>query len=147
MTVETARDTLDRRQLVNALRSFRRGDFTVRLPEDVSGPDSEICRLFNEVVGMEEEVTREFERLSLVVGKEGKITQRGRVRGATGGWEAKVRSVNELIDDMVEPTAEVSRVIGAVATGYLSQTMTVQIDGRPLRGEFLRIGNVVNTML
>ena len=86
MTVETAPDTLDRRQLVNALRSFRRGDFTVRLPDDVSGPDSEICRLFNEVVGMEEEVTREFERLSLVVGKEGKITQRGRVRGATGGW-------------------------------------------------------------
>ncbi|MDP8914678.1 MAG: HAMP domain-containing protein, partial [Pseudomonadota bacterium] len=147
MTVETARDTLDRRQLVNALRSFRRGDFTVRLPEDVSGPDSEICRLFNEVVGMEEEVTREFERLSLVVGKEGKITQRGRVRGATGGWEAKVRSVNELIDDMVQPTAEVSRVIGAVAKGDLSQTMTVEIDGRPLRGEFLRIGKVVNTMV
>jgi hypothetical protein len=71
VTVETARETLDRRQLANALRSFRRGDFTVRLPEDLAGPDAEIARLFNEVVSMEEELTNEFERLSLVVGKEG----------------------------------------------------------------------------
>src|SRR5205085_1953597 len=55
--------------------------------------------------------------------------------------------VNELIDDMVQPTAEVSRVIGAVAKGDLSQSMSVEIDGRPLRGEFLRIGKVVNTMV
>ena len=48
---------------------------------------------------------------------------------------------------MVQPTTEVARVIGAVAKGDLSQTMTVEIDGRPLRGEFLRIGKVVNTMV
>src|SRR4051812_26517166 len=92
-------------------------------------------------------MTREFERLSQVVGKEGKITQRGRVKSAPGGWETAIRSVNELIEDMVQPTAEVARVIGAVAKGDLSQSMTVEIDGRPLRGEFLRIGKVVNTMV
>jgi len=144
---ELTSDTLDRRRLVSALRSFRRGDFSVRLPEDLPGVDGELALLFNEVVGLEEQMTIEFERLSRVVGKDGKITQRGHVRGATGGWEAKLRSVNELIDDMVQPTAEVSRVIGAVAKGDLSQTMTVEIDGRPLRGEFLRIGKVVNTMV
>ena len=147
MNAELTRDTLDRRQLVAALRSFRRGDFTVRLPDDLPGTDGEIAALFNEVVAIEEAMTIEFERLSRVVGKEGKITQRGHVRGATGGWEAKLRSVNELIEDMVQPTAEVARVIGAVAKGDLSQSMTVEIDGRPLRGEFLRIGKVVNTMV
>ena len=147
MNAELARDTLDRRQLVAALRSFRRGDFSVRLPEDLPGTDGEIAALFNEVVAIEDGMTSEFERLSRVVGKEGKITQRGHVRGATGGWEAKLRSVNELIEDMVQPTAEVARVIGAVAKGDLSQSMTVEIDGRPLRGEFLRIGKVVNTMV
>src|SRR5690349_20810330 len=96
---------------------------------------------------MNEALTNEFERISKVVGKEGKITQRARVRGASGGWDTKLRSVNELIEDMVQPTAEVSRVIGAVAKGDLSQSMTVEIDGRPLRGEFLRIGKVVNTMV
>ena len=57
MNAETQRDFLDRRQLVTALRSLRRGDFTVRLPEDFAGPDNEIARLFNEVVSIEEEVT------------------------------------------------------------------------------------------
>ena len=141
------RDTLDRRKLLTALRGLRRGDFSVRLPDEFTGIDGEIARLFNEVVAMEEQITDEFERLSVVVGKEGKIGQRGRVRGATGGWEAKIRSVNELIDDMAQPTAEVARVIGAVAKGDLSQSMTVEIEGRPLRGEFLRIGKIVNTMV
>ena len=82
-----------------------------------------------------------------MVGKEGKITQRAQVRGASGGWDSKLRAVNELIDDLVQPTTEIARVIGAVAKGDLSQTMALEIDGRPLRGEFLRIGKVVNTMV
>ena len=147
MNAESPREFLDRRQLVSALRAFRRGDFSVRLPDDLSGVDSEIATLFNEVVTLEEHMTNEFERLSRVVGKEGKINQRGSVRGATGGWETKLKALNELIEDMVQPTAEVARVIGAVAKGDLSQTMSVEIEGRPLRGEFLRIGKVVNTMV
>ncbi len=147
MNIQAQRDFIDRRQLVSALRALRRGDFSVRLPEEVDGIDGEIATLFNEVVGMNNSLTKEFERLAKVVGKEGKITQRARVRGATGGWDSKLRAINELIDDMVQPTAEVSRVIGAVAKGDLSQSMTVEIDGRALRGEFLRIGKVVNTMV
>ncbi|MFD1612468.1 HAMP domain-containing protein [Sphingomonas tabacisoli] len=147
MNIHSTRDFTDRRQLVSALRSLRRGDFSVRLPEDDPEFDSEIATLFNEVVALNQDMAHEFERLSLVVGKEGKITQRGRLKNATGDWESSIRSVNDLIEDMVQPTAEVSRVIGAVAKGDLSQAMAVEIDGRPLRGEFLRIGKVVNTMV
>ena len=147
MNADSAHELLDRRQVIAALRSFRRGDFNVRLPEDLQGPDGELAQLFNEVVDLNQQMTAELERLSKVVGKEGKITQRGRVKAATGGWESAIHAVNELIEDMVQPTAEVARVIGAVAKGDLSQSMTVEIDGRPLRGEFLRIGNVVNTMV
>jgi len=147
VNIEARRDHLDRRQLLNALRALRRGDFSVRLSEEFPGTDGEIAAALNEIIDLNDQMTKEFERLSKVVGKEGKIGQRGRVRGATGGWESAVRSVNELIEDMVQPTAEVARVIGAVAKGDLSQTMTVEIDGRPLRGEFLRIGKVVNNMI
>src|SRR5437868_3009439 len=147
MNIQASRDFIDRRQLASALRALRRGDFSVRLPEEADGVDGEIASIFNEVVSLNKEMTQEFERLSKVVGKEGKISQRGRVKNARGGWESAIRSVNELIEDMVQPTAEVSRVIGAVAKGDLSQSMTVEIDGRPLRGEFLRIGRVVNTMV
>ena len=147
MNAQHPREFVDRRRLVSALRALRRGDFTVRLPEDSDEVDNEVATLFNEVVGLNQQITQEFERLSQVVGKEGKIGQRARVRGASGGWETKLRAVNELIDDMVQPTSEVARVIGAVAKGDLSQSMTVEIDGRPLRGEFLRIGKIVNTMV
>ncbi|HTG64009.1 MAG TPA: HAMP domain-containing protein, partial [Sphingomicrobium sp.] len=138
---------VSRRELVNALRRLRRGDFSVRLTEDGNDDDCEIASLFNEVVSLNQQITEEFERLSRVVGKEGKIGHRAKVRGASGGWDSKLRAVNELIDDMVQPITEVARVIGAVAKGDLSQTMAVEIEGRALKGEFLRIGKVVNTMV
>ena len=147
MNIEAPREKLDQRHILLALKAFRRGDFSVRLPMHFDGMDGEIAETFNEIVELNDEVTKEFDRLSRVVGKDGRIGERGHVRAATGSWESAVRSVNELIEDMVQPTAEVARVIGAVAKGDLSQEMQVEIDGRPLRGEFLRIGKVVNTMV
>lgn len=147
MNIEPSRQQLARRQILNALRAFRRGDFSVRISNGYDGIDSEIADTFNEIVEINDQLAREIERLSRVVGKDGRIGERGHVRHATGSWESSIRSVNDLIEDMVQPTAEVARVIGAVAKGDLSQTMMVEIDGRPLRGEFLRIGKVVNTMV
>src|SRR6267142_590095 len=70
-----------------------------------------------------------------------------RVAAAVGSWASQVDSVNELIGDLVRPTAAVARVIESVANGDLSQRMLLEIDGLPLRGEFQRIGKVVNTMV
>ena len=147
MSLQASKKQLDRRNILKSLKAFRNGDFSVRIDNVYEGLDSEIADAFNEIADLNDQVTREFERLSRVVGKEGRINERGRVRNATGGWDSSVRSVNDLIEDMVQPTAEVARVIGAVAKGDLSQTMMVEIDGRPLRGEFLRIGKIVNTMV
>ncbi|MDE2405541.1 MAG: HAMP domain-containing protein, partial [Sphingomonadales bacterium] len=138
---------LGRRALVTALRKLRNGDFTASLPEDGTESDRQIAALFNEVVSLNRRMTEEFQRLSQVVGKEGKIGHRANVRGAVGDWDLTLCAINELIDDMVQPTTEVARVIGAVAKGDLSQSMAVEIEGRALRGEFLRIGKVVNTMV
>src|SRR5258708_8677811 len=137
---------LDRKQLLKALRAFKRGDFSVRLPVDLIGADGEIATTFNDVVELNEQMTRELERISSVVGKDGRISQRGKLRGATGSWEECIDSVNTLIGDLVQPITEVARVIGAVAKGDLSQTMLLEIDDRPLRGEFLRIAKLVNPM-
>ena len=56
-------------------------------------------------------------------------------------------SINALIGDLVQPTSEMARVIGAVAKGDLSKTMETDIEGRPLEGEFLRTAKTVNTMV
>ena len=99
------------------------------------------------MVELNERMARELERLSRVVGKEGKISQRASLGDVSGSWEASIASVNDLIDDLVHPTSETARVIGAVAKGDLSQTMALEIDGRPLQGEFLRTAKTINTMV
>jgi signal transduction histidine kinase/HAMP domain-containing protein/CheY-like chemotaxis protein len=138
---------LDRRLILHALQAFQNGDFTVRLPDSYDGLDAEIAGTFNKVVELNDQLAGEFERLSKVVGKDGQIDERGHLDNAVGRWDTILHSVNDLIEDMVRPTAEVARVIGAVAKGDLSQTMMAEIDGRPLGGEFLRIGKIVNTMV
>ncbi|RAK63048.1 HAMP domain-containing protein [Phenylobacterium kunshanense] len=137
---------IDTAELLAALRAFRRGDFSVRLPR-ASGLAGEIAEAFNDVVEQNDRMTREFERLGEVVGRQGKISHRAKLPAAQGSWAASVDAVNTLITDMIHPTAEVARVIGAVAKGDLSQTMDMENEERPLRGEFLRIGKVVNTMV
>jgi HAMP domain-containing protein/CheY-like chemotaxis protein len=139
--------SLDYGSLLAALTALRAGDFSARLPEDLPGLDGEIARTFNTIVALNDSMAREFERLGNVVGKRGETGFRAHVPDATGSWAASVDAVNNLVGDLVRPTADMSRVIGAVARGDLSQSMNLEIDGRPLDGEFLRIGEVVNRMV
>ena len=140
-------DTLDRKGLLSALRAFRKGDFSVRLPMDLVGVDGEIAQTFNDVVEANDRMTDEFARIRDEVGREGQINQRVKLPSASGSWADCVDSVNTLIGDLVRPSLEVARVIESVARGDLSQRMFPEIEGRSLRGEFLRIGKVVNTMV
>ena len=138
---------LDRGELLKALRAFKRGDFSARMPLNLTGIDGDIAQAFNDVVEANESLVAELARVGDQVGREGQITQRLVLRGAGGAWAECVDSVNTLIGDMVYPVTEVARVIGSVAKGDLSQTMVLEAEGRPLRGEALRLGQVVNTMV
>jgi len=119
----------------------------VRLPVDWSGTDGGIAEAFNQALAREDRIAREVTRLSVTVGKEGRLKQRMTVPGAMGQWAANVDSLNTLLDDLVRPTADVARTIGAVAKGDLGQSMELEVDGRPLKGEFLRSAKLVNTMI
>ena len=95
----------------------------------------------------EDRIAREVSRLSVTVGKEGRLTQRMSVPGAIGGWSTTVDSLNTLLDDLVRPTTDVARAIGAVAKRDLGQSMDMEVDGRELKGEFLRSAKLVNRMI
>src|SRR5205085_678258 len=138
---------LDRGELLKALRQFKRGDFTVRMPLNLTGLDGEIAQAFNDVVELEEAKAAEIARVAELVGKEGQFNHRMTLAGATGAWADVIDSINTLVGDVMYPVHEVARVIGSVAKGDLSQTMVLEVDGRPLRGEALRLGTVVNTMV
>jgi len=139
--------SFDSKALLMALRSLKRGDFRARMPVDDTVMGSAISDAFNEVAELLEKSTIEFARVGKVVGKEGRISQRASLGGASGSWSAWVDSINTMIGDLVQPTEEVARVIGAVAKGDLEQRIPLEIEGTPLKGEFLRIGKTVNTMV
>ena len=147
MLPATPVDELDFDALLAALNALKKGDFSVRLPMSWLGIAGKIADTFNDMVEMNERMATELERLSQVVGTQGKLTQRATASGMTGCWADCIASVNTLIDDLVYPTLETARVIGAVAKGDLSQSMILETNGRPLEGEFLRTAMVVNSMV
>ena len=143
----TAAGGIDATVLLKAMHALKKGDFSVRLPLEWTGVAGKVADTFNEVIELNERMARELDRLSRVVGKEGRITQRASLGDVSGSWAASIDSVNDLIGDLVHPTSETARVIGAVAQGDLSQTMALEIDDRPLQGEFLRTAKTVNKMV
>src|SRR5687768_5412709 len=141
----SATETIDYKQLIKTLTNFKKGDFSVRMPVDQVGVAGKVNDALNDILELNERMVKEFERISRAVGKEGKINQRASLGTAGGGWSAAIDSVNSLIGDLMQPSTEIARVIAAVAKGDLTQQMPLEVDGRPLKGEFHRTARVVNT--
>jgi HAMP domain-containing protein/CheY-like chemotaxis protein/signal transduction histidine kinase len=134
-------------ELLSALQAMRSGDFSVRMTGDHLGIDGKIADTFNEIVAANQRMAQQLERVGQVVGREGKTRQRVKFGLASGSWADMEGSVNTLIDDLLWPTREVTRAVAAVAQGDLLQTVKLDVDGRPLGGEFLQSANIVNTMI
>src|ERR1700760_1871322 len=133
--------------ILESLQTMKNGDFSVRLPVAWTGLAGKIADNFNEIVATNEQMAFELKRVGQAVGKEGKTRERIRVEHRRGAWDDMEVSVNTLVEDLLRPTTEVTRAIAAVAQGNLTQTVRLDVDGRPLEGEFLRSANIVNTMI
>jgi HAMP domain-containing protein/signal transduction histidine kinase/DNA-binding response OmpR family regulator len=138
---------LDQHELLNALHAMQVGDFSVRLPGHQTGVAGKICDAFNTIVAANERIAQQLEHVGEVVGHQGKTRTRVRFGLSDGAWADMEGSVNALIDDLLWPTTAVTRTVTAVARGDLLQTVPLDVDGRPLKGEFLRSANIVNTMI
>jgi HAMP domain-containing protein/CheY-like chemotaxis protein len=140
-------ESVDLVAILDSLRTMRDGDFSVRLPGSWVGLAGKIADTFNEIVTVNQHMSQELKRVGQVVGKEGKTRERARFHESRGAWGEMETSVNTLVDDLLRPTTEVTRAIAAVAQGNLTQTVRLDVDGRPLEGEFLRSADIVNTMI
>ncbi|AGY58915.1 HAMP domain-containing protein [Gloeobacter kilaueensis] len=138
---------LDPEQLLDVLLAIKQGDFSVRIPVEQEGIAGKIALTLNEIIELNEQMTSELNRVGTEVGKEGKTDQRVYLGNAAGAWSYCVESINTLIEDLAQPTAETARVIRAVANGDLSQRIATEIAGRSLQGEFLQTAQIVNVMV
>src|SRR3984885_10047965 len=134
--------SVDLSVILASLQTMRAGDFSVRLPGSWTGLAGKIADTFNDIVAVNQQMAHELNRVGQVVGKEGKTRERTRFHESKGSWGEMEASINTLIEDLLRPTAEVTRAIAAVAQGNLTQTVRLDVDGRPLEGEFLRSANI-----
>jgi HAMP domain-containing protein/signal transduction histidine kinase/DNA-binding response OmpR family regulator len=135
------------RQILLALQAMRSGDFSARLPSGRPDMFGKVADVFNSIAAINQRMSLQLQQAGQSIGREGKTSYRVRLGAAEGDWGDMERSVNALIDDLLWPTAEVTRTIEAVAQGNLLQNMRLDVDGRPLQGEFLRAATIVNTMI
>src|SRR5580658_4485326 len=133
--------------VLQGLLTMKNGDFSARLPGTWTGLPGKLADNFNEIVAASEQMASELKRVGQAVGKEGKTRERIRLQQRRGAWDDMEVSVNTLVEDLLRPTTEVTHAIAAVAQGNLTRTVRLDVDGRPLEGEFLRSANIVNTMI
>jgi signal transduction histidine kinase/HAMP domain-containing protein/ActR/RegA family two-component response regulator len=133
---------LDEAVLLSVLADVKNGDFSVRMPLGWTGVPGKIADRLNDVIAANEMLGIELARVSRVVGKEGQLSQRVALRGSGQAWFESIESVNSLIENLVRPTSEMQRVIGAVADGDLSKKITADVHG-----EMLELKNTINAMV
>ncbi len=89
--------------LLEALIHFRDGDFAHKMPANLVGVQGKIADVFNEIVTLTDRRTNEVERVSRMVGKEGKLKERMRALDSFGTSARIVNAINTLVDDLVGP--------------------------------------------
>src|SRR5258708_4964431 len=89
--------TVDTKLLLGALVAVKKGDFSVRLPAEWTGLAGRISDTFNDVIERNEKMAQELERVSRLVGKEGKTRERASIGPVIGAWATSIDSVNTLI--------------------------------------------------
>ena len=134
-------------QLLAALQAVCAGDFSVRMSSECVGARAKIVDSFNEIAAANQRMAQQLARVGQDVGRDGRTRQRVKLGTSGGAWGEMEDSINTLIDDLLWPTTEVSRVVAAVAKGDLLQTVRLDVDGRPLKGEFFQAATIVNTMI
>ncbi len=141
-TAPTEVESFDPEVLLAVLSDVEAGDFTARMPVHWTGIGGKVADRLNDIIGANQALGDELERVSRVVGKEGKLSQRVSFKGTDQVWGRCIESVNSLIEDLVRPSNEMQRVIGAVADGDLSKKVSADVQG-----EMLELKNTINDMV
>ncbi|MCK9424525.1 MAG: HAMP domain-containing protein [Ignavibacteriaceae bacterium] len=144
--IETGAE-LDQKQLLEVLVAFKKGDFSARMPKNLTGIEGKIADALNDAIENNQKMAKAIEKVSKNVGRDGKISQRFGTDGWSGSWGDNIESLNSLLDDLVLPTVEITRVISAVVKGDLTQAVAVETNGKKLEGEFLKSAKIVNSMV
>ncbi|MGI5398991.1 HAMP domain-containing protein [Streptomyces sp. CA-135486] len=129
------------------MTALRDGDFTVRVPETHEGMSAELAAMFNQIAVRNQHFADELTRVRREVVRHGRLDDRLSASPGQGAWTSGVISTNALLDALVVPAANATRVLDAVAGGDLTQRVDLHDGNRQLRGDLRRLGRAVNKMV
>ncbi len=140
-------DNLDVRELLNVLSLVKNGNLNIRMPVTQAGVSGRICEVLNDIISMNQRLVGEISSAENIIGKKGNLNKRIELPEAKGEWAKGVESLNNLITDLTSPALEIAGMINSVANGDLAKQIPLEINGQPLKGEFLRMAKESNQML
>nr|WP_262058219.1 HAMP domain-containing protein [Streptomyces sp. STR69] len=138
--------TSDLRPLLAVMTAARDGDFT-KAPETGHGMVAELTAAFNQIMDRSTHFNSETQRVKRELIRHGRLDERLSASPGQGGWTSRVNDVNQLLDALVAPAANATRVLDAVAGGDLTQRVDLHDGSRQLRGDLRRLGRAVNKMV
>src|SRR4051794_5695606 len=130
------------RNIADVTKAVASGDLSKKITVDVKGEILELKNTVNTMVDQLSSFAAEVTRVARDVGTEGKLGGQAEVRGVAGTWKDLTDSVNFMASNLTVQLREFSKVATAIASGDLTQKITVDV-----RGEILQIKNVINTMV
>src|SRR5580765_7588019 len=119
-----------------------RGDLKKKITVDVQGEILELKNTVNTMVDQLSSFAAEVTRVAREVGTDGELGGQAVVPGVAGTWKDLTDNVNLMAGNLTVQLRDVSKVATAIASGDLTQKVTVAV-----RGEILQIKNVINTMV
>ncbi|MGW1004250.1 HAMP domain-containing protein [Streptomyces sp. NPDC002520] len=129
------------------MNSFCDGDFTVRTEGQPTGVLAEMAGVLNQIITRNAHLASELERVRREVVRLGRLDERLAASPGQGAWTTNVEAANTLLEALVVPVVNATRVLDAVADGDLTQRVELRDGKRQLRGDLRCLGNGVNRMV
>ncbi len=142
VNVLAANLTTQVRNIAKVTTAVAKGDLSQKISVDARGEILELKNTINTMVDTLNSFSAEVTRVAKEVGTEGKLGGQADVKGVYGTWKGLTDNVNAMAANLTVQLRDVSKVATAIATGDLTQKITVDV-----KGEILQIKDVINRMV
>ncbi|MGF6884534.1 signal transduction histidine kinase/HAMP domain-containing protein/DNA-binding response OmpR family regulator [Nocardia sp. GAS34] len=130
------------RSIAQVTTAVARGDLSQKIDVDARGEILELKTTINTMVDTLSAFAAEVTRVAREVGKEGQLGGQAEVEGVSGTWKRLTENVNELAGNLTRQVRAIAEVTGAVATGDLTRSISVEA-----KGEVAELKDNINAMV
>ncbi|WPW31807.1 HAMP domain-containing protein [Streptomyces atratus] len=130
------------RGIAEVTTAVANGDLSQKVTVSARGEVAQLAETINQMTETLRTFADEVTRVASEVGGEGLLGGQAQVPGAAGTWKDLTDSVNTVFRNLTTQVRDIAQVTTAVASGDMTQKVTVDVAG-----EMLELKNTVNTMV